>query len=179
VLKLHVEDRRVVLTTVERKEGDAMCCLSGSGNTAKGDSGAALSGTDGQTAHNARDAAWLQRRPTRGGPSHEVTAAGAVNRCQCSAASVSICPARSESPAGIWASVLKVRFRRQLFRDGVEWKSGEFGAPKTCRFWASKRERARRGNVWRPQRGWSRSLSSPCRAKFLRARGTAKPCKVT
>jgi hypothetical protein len=31
VVKLDVEGRTVVLTTRERKEGDAMCCLSGSG----------------------------------------------------------------------------------------------------------------------------------------------------
>ena len=31
VLKLDVEGRTVVLTTAERQEGDAMCCLSGSG----------------------------------------------------------------------------------------------------------------------------------------------------
>jgi hypothetical protein len=31
VLEVVVKDRRVVLTTAERKEGDALCCLSGSG----------------------------------------------------------------------------------------------------------------------------------------------------
>jgi len=31
VVGLEVEDRRVVLPTAERKEGDALCCLSGSG----------------------------------------------------------------------------------------------------------------------------------------------------